>query len=100
MPGMAFDRTLARLGHGKGYYDRFVSEYRAFLEERQESHKVLLCTSSFDGGFLRGVHWALMLTISPGGLSLEEQMLEDGSIPMTERDVRLDMIVTAREILS
>ena len=27
MPGMAFDLGFRRLGHGKGYYDHFLSRY-------------------------------------------------------------------------
>ncbi len=26
-PGLAFDHSLSRLGHGKGFYDRFIRKY-------------------------------------------------------------------------
>lgn len=31
MPGMAFDRSLSRLGHGKGFYDFFLARYNKSL---------------------------------------------------------------------
>lgn len=35
VPGMAFDDGRRRLGHGKGYYDRFINRYRSNVGEGQ-----------------------------------------------------------------
>ncbi|PYH96530.1 5-formyltetrahydrofolate cyclo-ligase [Aspergillus ellipticus CBS 707.79] len=32
MPGMAFDQGFRRLGHGKGYYDHFLTRYSTGME--------------------------------------------------------------------
>ncbi|KDR79967.1 hypothetical protein GALMADRAFT_242136 [Galerina marginata CBS 339.88] len=71
LPGVAFDRGLSRLGHGKGYYDQFIS---ACVTSARP--KPLLV-----------------------GLSLREQLLNDGQVPMTEHDWKLDVLVTPDETL-
>ncbi|KAL9710368.1 hypothetical protein Ac2012v2_006669 [Leucoagaricus gongylophorus] len=71
LPAIAFSRDFARLGHGKGYYDRFITSYHGFFHR-----KPLLV-----------------------GLALREQMLEKASIPMDENDWFMDLIVTPDEVL-
>lgn len=72
LPGVAFDRSLSRLGHGKGYYDRFITSYTS-----------------------NGRRRPLLI-----GLALREQVLNSGEIPMAEHDWRLDMVIAPDEILT
>ncbi|KAI0763464.1 5-formyltetrahydrofolate cyclo-ligase [Trametes elegans] len=69
MPGMAFDRSLSRLGYGKGFYDRFLSSYAATLHGRQQARPRLVA------------------------LALREQILEAGQVPVGETDWRVDVII-------
>lgn len=40
MPGVAFDETLARLGHGKGFYDLFLQRYQSQIDSRADQTKM------------------------------------------------------------
>ncbi|KAF2788913.1 5-formyltetrahydrofolate cyclo-ligase-like protein [Melanomma pulvis-pyrius CBS 109.77] len=65
MPGMAFDSSFGRLGHGKGFYDYF-------LQRCSRSSRMPFCV----------------------GLSLTEQFLSpDESVPMDASDYRLNALV-------
>ncbi|CAI7608171.1 unnamed protein product [Penicillium bialowiezense] len=64
MPGMAFDRGFRRLGHGKGYYDHFLTQY-----SKQTSKMPFLVA-----------------------LSLQDQLLSE-EIPVVEHDWLVDAIV-------
>ncbi|CAL1699705.1 unnamed protein product [Somion occarium] len=72
LPGVAFDRSFARLGHGKGFYDRFIKTY-----------------TSAHGG-------RVPVLVA---LALREQILEDGQIPIGEHDWKMDVIVGPDGIL-
>ncbi|KAJ4399798.1 hypothetical protein N0V91_009162 [Didymella pomorum] len=66
MPGMAFDHSFGRLGHGKGFYDFFLSR----------------------------CHQAARMPLRVG-LSLTEQLLPPNeSVPMDQSDFRLDALIT------
>ncbi|KAH7907947.1 hypothetical protein BJ138DRAFT_1013721 [Hygrophoropsis aurantiaca] len=71
VPGVAFDRSFSRLGHGKGYYDRFIASYSA---DRQ---RPLLVALAFD-----------------------QQLMQEGQVPIAEHDWKMDVIVTPQEVIS
>ncbi|KAI6148597.1 5-formyltetrahydrofolate cyclo-ligase [Pisolithus tinctorius] len=73
LPGVAFDRSLSRLGHGKGYYDKFLSSYTAAAKRPRP------------------------LLVA---LALQQQLLDAGSVPITDTDWKVDMIITPSDIVT
>ena len=70
VPGLAFDCNLHRLGQGKGYYDRFIAKMKNG-ETDADKKKLLLV-----------------------GVCLDEQFLEEESIPVSDHDFIMDMVLT------
>ncbi|KAJ7247933.1 5-formyltetrahydrofolate cyclo-ligase [Mycena haematopus] len=66
VPGLAFDRSLSRLGHGKGYYDRFIT---AYTENNRPSPLLV-------------------------GIALNEQLLDSNTVPTGAHDWKMDWIMT------
>ncbi|KAF8137607.1 5-formyltetrahydrofolate cyclo-ligase [Boletus edulis] len=73
MPGVAFDSSLSRLGHGKGYYDHFISSY---VDAAKRPRPLLVA------------------------LSLQQQLVEAGQVPMTDHDEKVDVIATPKDIIT
>lgn len=69
LPGVAFTKSGKRLGHGMGYYDKYLSK----CFELQSKKPYLIA------------------------LAFNEQIKDD--IPVTEQDVCLDLILTEKIIL-
>ena len=66
VPGLAFDSSLHRLGQGKGYYDRFIAKMNTGVGKK----------------------------MSLVGVCLEEQFLEEETIPISDHDFIMDMVLT------
>lgn len=76
-PGVAFDNNAGRLGHGKGYYDRYLSRAEAWAQ-RQGKGLGPVCVA----------------------LGLAQQLLPEGeSVPADEDDRVLDGILTPKGTL-
>ncbi|MCJ1471137.1 hypothetical protein MMC07_009785 [Pseudocyphellaria aurata] len=74
MPGMAFDKELARLGHGKGYYDFFLQKLHQQANVTHGQTKM---------------HMPFLV-----GLALKEQLFNnEQKIPTDESDWPLDALI-------
>ncbi|KAJ1989587.1 hypothetical protein H4R33_002007 [Dimargaris cristalligena] len=69
MPGLAFDQKKTRLGHGKGYYDKYLKKCREFAAQRNQPPPALVA------------------------LALQEQILDE-DLPHNELDEKPDVLVT------
>ncbi|GAA5890471.1 hypothetical protein JCM16303_004213 [Sporobolomyces ruberrimus] len=78
VPGLAFDTKRRRLGHGRGYYDRYITK----------------CIENYPRRFAKPAPKTV-------ALALEEQMVRDGEeIPTNEWDRLPDVLLTPQgEIL-
>ena len=85
--GMAFDHDMARLGHGKGYYDHFIAKYRSHASTNGWSKSTLGQRSMVVGILVTKLCFSVALALS-------EQIVDVGVIPMAEYDARLDSLVT------
>jgi 5-formyltetrahydrofolate cyclo-ligase len=71
VPGVAFDTQGGRLGHGKGYYDRFLSKMR---KDHSTPHLV--------------------------GVGLQVQLLVDTLIPTTDHDYHMEAVVVPSQVIT
>ncbi|KAA8646888.1 5-formyltetrahydrofolate cyclo-ligase [Aspergillus tanneri] len=76
MPGMAFDQGFRRLGHGKGYYDHFLTRYSKAAESKAWTPK-------------------MPLLVAP---CLKEQMLPSTEeIPVSDHDWLVDVLIVGND---
>ncbi|KAL4067043.1 5-formyltetrahydrofolate cyclo-ligase [Scleroderma yunnanense] len=73
LPGLAFDRSLSRLGHGKGYYDKFLSSY---ITAAKRPRPLLVA------------------------LALQQQLLDAGQVPITDSDWKVDVVITPNDTIT
>ena len=72
MPGVAFTRNGGRLGHGMGYYDKYLQSYFNRFPEKKKINKTLLI-----------------------GLAFQEQIVSDGQLPLDPLDYPLDVVLSS-----
>ncbi|RUS19096.1 hypothetical protein BC937DRAFT_87996 [Endogone sp. FLAS-F59071] len=99
MPGLAFDITRNRLGHGKGYYDRYLTKCNEWARAtgRLRPRTAAWLIDDKLCGWPLPFHFTAISTVA---LALEAQMLEADQIPTDETDHKPDLIITAERVVS
>jgi 5-formyltetrahydrofolate cyclo-ligase len=93
MPGMAFDPVFRRLGHGKGYYDSFLTRYLRWEAESGTDTRNIPLLGKVPSYLRcrRAIKFADYITVA---LSLKEQTLSPPEeIPVTNHDWPVDILV-------
>ncbi|KAI9015887.1 hypothetical protein CLU79DRAFT_765148 [Phycomyces nitens] len=75
VPGLAFDRSRNRIGHGKGYYDRYIEQCHEWAQKTDNPPPTTVA------------------------LGLDEQIIEIGKIPLEPTDKQVDCIITPQGII-
>lgn len=93
VPGLAFSLDGNRLGHGRGYYDRYISQCEATYPQRFGK------PAPFTGKVVSTHGWKFSCWrsnfFSVAALALREQILPVGqSVPTNEFDKKPQVIVT------
>lgn len=86
VPGLAFDRFGSRLGQGKGYYDRFISDITIKTSTTTTTTNV----SQEEGGEDTRRRPILV------AVGLEPSFVDGDRIPMAEYDVPMDRLIVPR----
>lgn len=90
VPGVAFTRCGGRLGHGMGYYDRFLHGHFAKNSHRRIDDNTTLSAP------LKSLNVNEMISNRKTilyGLAFNEQLVD--TLPLEETDVSLHAIITA-----
>lgn len=96
VPGLAFDPYRRRLGHGRGYYDRYITQCLDYPQRFGKGAPTTGASPSFPltgiGAWPIGTDALLVWTVA---LALKAQMVLDGEeIPTNEWDRLPDVLIT------
>ncbi|GHJ87016.1 hypothetical protein NliqN6_3418 [Naganishia liquefaciens] len=96
VPGVCFDAKFQRLGHGKGYYDRYIERYRAFASQRGEKPPLLVALALSEQVLPFASEAANEPQTDQERLQARARALTE--VPTTEDDVLMDWIVTPQGV--